>query len=213
MKRMILGVVLVGMGLAGRAQTFDEWFEQNSTRKKYNEEQIAAWQVYIGVLEKGYSIVESGLGTIRGIKTGEFNLHSAFYTSLETVSPVVANMGEVAEIAALQAAIVKRFTAALARYRETGGLTGGEVAYISEVYAEILKEGLADVSALSDILTSGTLQLSDDQRMDRVQVLDDHMRARYLATLAITDQADELSMVRTAQGVDVETLKAIYGLP
>jgi len=213
MKRIVLAVVLVGMGFVGRAQTFDEWFEQNRTRKKYNEEQIAAWQVYIGVLEKGYSIVESGLSTIRGIKSGEFNLHNAFYTSLETVSPVVAKMGEVAEIATLQAAIVNRFTAALARYRQTNGLQPNEVEYISGVYAEILKEGLADVSALLDILTANTLQLRDDERMDRVRALDSNMRARYRATLAITDQADLLSLERTGQGADVGTLRSLYGLP
>jgi hypothetical protein len=61
-------------------------------------QQIAALQAYITVAEKGYSIAEQGLQTIGQIKNGEFNLHSAFVSSLKAVSPAVGNMAEVAEI-------------------------------------------------------------------------------------------------------------------
>jgi len=93
MRKWIIGLVLIGMTGVGRAQTFAEWFEQNKTRLKYYEEQIAALRTYLGYAEKGYSIVESGLNTIKGIKSGEFNMHSAFYNALEAVNPAIGWAG------------------------------------------------------------------------------------------------------------------------
>lgn len=213
MKRVVFVVLLFGVGGSVRAQTFDEWFQQNSTRKKYQEQQIGALQLYITALEKGYGIVESGLSTIRGIKSGEFNLHSAFYTSLSNVSPVVSGMAEVAEIVALQAAIINRFSAELARYRQSDALRSDEVEYISAIYAEIVKEGLADISTLTDILTANILQLTDDERMAKVRGLDGQMQERYRATVALTDRTDMLMMQRSGASSDAATGKGWFGLP
>ena len=52
--------------------------------------QIAKLEIYIIDLEKGYKIAREGLTTIGEIKKGEFNLHSLFFSSLESVNPVVA---------------------------------------------------------------------------------------------------------------------------
>src|SRR6185312_7067734 len=101
MGRWIMWVTFVLCAVQSQGQTIEEWFEQNKTRKKYQEQQIGALKIYLGELEKGYTIVESGLSAIKGIKMGEFSLHNNFYTSLRTVSPVVSGMAEVAEIATL----------------------------------------------------------------------------------------------------------------
>ncbi len=61
------------------AQTFDEWFKQQETQKKYLIQQIAALQVYTGYVQKGYSVAKKGLATIGSIKEGDFNLHSNFF--------------------------------------------------------------------------------------------------------------------------------------
>ena len=83
MKGVLIGWLLLVAG-ACRAQTTAEWLEQNKTRLKYYEQQIVTLQTYIGYAQKGYSIMESGLNTISELKAGEFNLHNAFYNSLET---------------------------------------------------------------------------------------------------------------------------------
>jgi hypothetical protein len=206
-------VVLLACAARSRAQTFDEWFEQNKTRKKYQEQQIGELQIYLGMLEKGYSIVESGLSTIRQIKAGEFDLHNSFYTSLRTVSPVVSGMAEVAEIAALQAAMVNRFLPALARYRGSPGLRSDELAYLTGLYGEMVKDGLADVTLLGQVLTDNTLEMSDDERVREVLAIDGRMRRRYRATAGVTDAADGMVMQRTARSADAGVVSQLYGLP
>jgi hypothetical protein len=198
---------------SGHAQTFDEWFEQNSTRKEYQEEQIGELQLYTSFLEKGYGIVESGLSSIGDIKTAEFNLHNSYYTSLRTISPAVSGMPEVEEILTLQEAMVSRFSSSLTQYNASIALRQDEVDYLNTVYVELMQEGSADMTLLSNLLTDNTLGLTDDQRMSRVLVLDKRARLRYEVTMALTDRADLLAAQRTKGAGDMGSVKALYGLP
>jgi hypothetical protein len=120
MKKVVLGVVALLLVLGGRAQTFAEWFQQNSTRLKYYAQQIAALQIGVSELQKGCGIASAGLSGIGESKQGEFDLHSSYYQSLGEINPVIGRMAEVAEIITLQAAIINRFSVALAGYRVSG---------------------------------------------------------------------------------------------
>jgi hypothetical protein len=64
-RRIVLLVVLGLLTVRSlKTQTFSEWFRQNSTRLKYYGKQIAALQLYLGKLEKGYEIANDGIGSI-----------------------------------------------------------------------------------------------------------------------------------------------------
>lgn len=212
MKKMMMAAFCLAGALPGRAQTSAEWFDQNATRKRYNEEQIAELGTFIMVAEKGYSIVESGLSTIKGIKAGEFNLHSNFYASLESINPAIGNMGEMAEIIALQLATVERVNTALARYRQNGSIGVDEVTAVSQVLQGVVNAGISDVSTLMQIITPGRLQMTDDQRMGYIRELDASARARYALAAGVTDQADVVSLQRQAEMAQAATVIALYGL-
>ena len=211
MKKMMTAFCLAG-ALSGRAQTMAEWFDQNATRKQYNDQQIAALGTFITVMGKGYSIVESGLSTIKGIKAGEFNLHSNFYASLESINPAIGNMGEIAEIIALQLATAERVNAALILYRQNASIGTDEVTAVSQVLQWVVNAGISDVNTLIQIITAGKFQLTDDQRMDYIRGLDASARARYALAAGVTDQADVVSLQRQAEMAQAATIMGLYGL-
>lgn len=64
------------------AQTFEEFFKQKKTQKKYLLEQIAALQTYAELAKKGYAIVSGGLSFIGDIKNGKFSLDKAYFDGL-----------------------------------------------------------------------------------------------------------------------------------
>lgn len=201
------------LSLAGRTQTFAEWFKQNSTRLKYYAKQIAALQVYLGELDKGYQIADGGLGAIGDGKQREYGLHSDYYASLGQINPALRQLGEVAEIAALQAAIIQRFTDALARYRRDGLLGIDRLAYIGQTYSNLLQAGLVDAGVLVDVLAADNWRMTDDQRLARIREIDAAMRDRYSFTLAFTDQTDMLERQLAAEQAGVGTVRALYGIP
>ena len=203
MKKMIMGLAWLAMAFACKAQTLVQEGEQ----------QVAALGVFIGAAEKGYGIMESGLSTIGGLKSGEFNLHSTFYASLESINPAIGNMGEVAEIVALQVATVEQVNASLARYRQNEALGSGEVTAVSQVLQVVLNAAISDVGMLMLVLTPGRLQMTDDQRMERIRELDAAARETYGQTVEITDQVDLLCLQRQAEAARIGTVQGLYGLP
>jgi hypothetical protein len=129
------------------------------------------------------------------------------------INPAVGQLGEVAEIVELQAAIIRRFTDALSGYRANGRFGADYLGYIQNVYANVLQAGVADAAVLTDLLTAGGLQLTDDQRMSRIMELDAGTRERYRFTLAFTNRADLLGTQAVAQQADIGAVRGIYGIP
>ena len=213
MRYMVFGWFALLVGLPGRAQTFAEWFKQNSTRLKYYAQQVEALQLYLGQLEKGYQVSDAGLATISGCKQGEFDLHQGYYASLGEINPAVGWSDEVTEITALQTAIIQRFTDALTRYRADGVLSADRLGYMAQVYSTVLQAGLVDEEALAGVLKAGNWQMTDDQRLGRIRALDAAMKDRYAFTLAFTDRADLLERQQVAEGANIGSVMGLYGVP
>jgi len=189
------------VGLAASAQFTTEMLDQ-----------IAALQAYIKVAEKGYSIAEQGLQTIGQIKNGEFNLHSAFVSSLKAVSPAVGNMAEVAEIIGLEASMVEQFSHKLSGYKQSAWLQPAEVSYINQVYTGLVNNGLELIATLASLTTDGQLSMTDGERIIRIQQIDVDMQRQYRLVQTFTNQTDLLTVQRQQEGNDIETLKGIYGI-
>ena len=201
MKQAIVGMILIIVGLTASAQFTTEMLDQ-----------IAALQAYLQVAEKGYHIVEQGLQTIGEIKNGELNLHSAFYSSLEAVSPTVAHMAAVAEIIDLEVSMISQFSHKLNGYRGSAWLQPAEVSYFNQVYTGLVNSGVELIAALASLTTDGTLSMTDGERMTRIQQLDTEMKRQYRLVQTFTNQADLLTVQRQQEGNDISTLKSIYGI-
>lgn len=189
------------------AQTWDEWFRQKKTQKKYLLQQIAALQTYISTAEKGYKIASDGIHAISNIKNGEFNLHGLFFNSLKTVNPKIKNATVVAEIIAYQIAIVNKF-------KNIGkqNLNSNEVAYIGKVYSNVITESLKDIDALITIITDNELQMTDDERIRRITALHTDMQDKFMFSQSFTNNANILSMQKQQQLNDAVTAARLYNL-
>jgi hypothetical protein len=101
-KRIISLLVAVLISVPCLAQTPEEWLNQQNTQTKYLLQQIAAFQGYLGSVQKGYSVAHQGLTTIGHLKDGERQLHTDFFGSWDRVNPTIRNSPEVAAILAWQ---------------------------------------------------------------------------------------------------------------
>ena len=205
MKGIILGCVLMAAGCSASAQLVSVISTMT--------EQIAALQAYINVAEKGYSLAEKGLLTIRDIKNGEFNLHSSYFSSLAVVSSKVANMAEVWEIISMQASTIRRFSQKLSGYRQNARLQPGEIGYITQVYTNIVSTGQAEITALTNLLTDGALVMTDGERIKAIQSIDADTRQQYRFVESFTNQTDMLALQRQQEAGNIGSIKGMYGLP
>jgi len=162
---LLLLMLLMGIG-EGYAQTWNEIFRQKKTQQKYLLEQLAALRIYTGYLKKGYELVNGGLNTIKDITNGEFGLHDAFISGLKKVSPLVKNNTKVAEIIQMQLATSRAFNALKADLNLTVSN-----AYITEVRENLWQESLKDLEELLLVVTSGRMEMSDSERINRLDQL------------------------------------------
>jgi hypothetical protein len=145
-------------------QTWNEFFKQKKTQKKYLLQQIAALKVYGDYLKKGYELASGGLSVVRDISDGEFSLHNIFVSGLKRVSPAVRNDVRVTEIVALQVEILRGF----GELRHSDFLSAGDLAYIHLVQAAVVADCFSDLEELLLLVTSGKLEMRDDERLGRL---------------------------------------------
>ena len=163
-------------------------------------------------LKKGYDIVYKGYSTIKNISEGNFNLHQAFLDGLLQVSPVIRNYKKVADIISLQLRIVSEYKSALRQFKENGKFTLGEIDYIGKVYSNLFDQSVKNIETLTMIISSGTLRMSDDERLKQIDTLYEDMVDKLTFLRHFNNQTFVLSMQRMKNANEINLSKNIYGL-
>lgn len=171
MKTLTIILFLWGGATGLKAQTFNELFRQNKTQQKYLTQQIAALQVYIEYAQKGYSIAKDGLDAIGNFKAGEFGLHTGYFNSLKNVNPKVRNVAQVADIMVLQVGIFNQSAQSFRWVQQSNAFNRDEQAYIKRVFDRLLKDCEIVLDELIVVTTNGELEMKDDERLERIEVL------------------------------------------
>lgn len=203
---VMFAIATVTGTLPAKAQSFAEWFSQKKTQKKYLLKQIAALQVYIGYARKGYEVASSGLGVVRDITGGEFNLHNVFITGLKQVSPAIRSDARIAEIIALQVSIIKAFGA----IRKDDIFNVDELLYIADVADGVISECYNDLEELLLVITSGKLEMTNDQRLQRLNTIYDRMRDKSAFTQKFCGDAAVLIRQKQIEQNTIESLRRYY---
>lgn len=211
MNKFLLVAFITTIAHAGYAQTWDEWFKQKKTQRKYLLQQIAALKVYLGYVKKGYDIASQGLTTIRNIKNGDFSLHRDFIGSLSLVNPKIKNYARVADIIALQIRIIKEVKETTKGINEAGQLTPEETSLCKSVFDNLLAESLKNIDELIFVITSGELEMKDDERLKRIDAIYVEMQGKYAFTAAMSEEMALLSVQRMQEQYEIGLSKKIYG--
>lgn len=189
------------------AQTWGEFFNQKNIQQKYLLEQIAALKVYAGYVKKGYNIVGSGLETVKGFKNGEFNLHQNFFSSLKSISPAIQKNQKIAEIITYQLVIAKAFN----DIGKSEYLSAANQQYVNKVKQQVIDECLIDLEELLLVITAGRVEMSDDQRMVRIDKIYAAMQDKASFTQNFTTEISLLLLQIEREQKSIQILKQYYG--
>lgn len=212
MKHTIIILLLMLGGNFCKAQTFEEWFKQKATQKKYLIQQISALQVYSGYVQKGYSIAQKGLTTMSNIKKGDFSLHRDFFGSLKNINPKIRNYAQVADIIALQIEIVQVYKATYKQVQASDLFNAGEVSYIFKVLTNLLSNCADNIDELISVTTDGELEMKDDERLKRIDALYSTMQENYSFVQSFGEEAKLLAVQRMKDKNDVQTSRMLNGI-
>lgn len=199
------GLLLLFAGTAkAQSFSFSDLFGQANKQKNYYMQQIAAYNAMRSEIKMGYGVIKNGLNGIANINTAELNAHAAFYSSLKTPSSAVKNSTQVKDIFSYQTYISNAFA------QSYSGLTADELNYIQSVKTEILNECSKNLTDLQNLLASWKLQLSDDDRLKRMNAIHTAMLDKYQFTQRFTNSLKMLAVSRQQSANDTQTLQALY---
>lgn len=205
-KMILLLLVTTSTAMGAAAQTWNEFFKQKKTQRKYLIEQIAALNTYAAFLKKGYEIAGSGMDLVGKFTGEESLLHKGFFTSLKAVNPVVRSNVNAAEMLANQAAIMRNmFAAGRAKY-----LNRSESDHISKVRNHLLRECEQDMEEFLMLITASEMELSDDERMVRLEKVQRSMLDKFRFSRSFTSDFRLLSIQRQREQNDLEKTAKLY---
>ncbi|TKC04228.1 hypothetical protein [Pedobacter frigoris] len=202
---LIVLVALSLQNLSSSAQTWGEIFSQKKTQKKYLLQQIAALQVYIGYAKKGYDIVGSGIHAVKGITNGEFSLHRGFFASLAAVNPNIKNSAAVGEIINSGLGIIS-----VLKTWKASELNAADWGYVFLVKANLLAECATDLEELFVVITSGKLEMKDDERLGRLESIRLSIQDKYDFALAFTADLQMLIRGRAREEESINQIRRLH---
>lgn len=210
--KKILTIAILFLFLSSQAQTAAEWTSQKKTQIKYLLQQIAANKIYIEYIQKGYGIARKGLNTIQRIKQGDFDLHRDFISSLSNVNPKVKNYTRVADIIAYQVRIVKETKTVIGNLKESNQFNPDELDYSKAVFERLLEECMKSMDELFLVITSGELQMKDDERIKRIDRLYLDMQDKYAFCKSFSEECSVFAMQRLMEKGEINLSKRLNGL-
>jgi hypothetical protein len=181
-----------------------------SSKVTYELQQIAKLGILLQELKQGYSIVQTGLTTIGQIKKGDFDLHSLFFSSLSTVNPAIKNWGKVGDIIAMQVQILLGCATTLPQIVSSGNYNSSDLSYIQAVYSNLKDLTLKDIDELTGIVTDGQWQMSDDQRMSRIDQLFNRVSSKYTFLRAFANRILNQIQMRTQEKGSLQNLGKLF---
>jgi hypothetical protein len=210
MKFLFIIVTGILLSTTSPAQTWDEWFKQKKTQKKYLAKQIVLLRLYLGYLKKGYEIADKGLTTIHNIKNGDFNLHRDFFGSLKNVNPHIKNSAKVADIIAFQVYIIQNIKRVNNFCKTNEYFTPEEIRYVAAVYSNMLFLCDASISELLTIIRSNETEMKDDERLVRIDKLYNDMLDKHAFVQSFDSDVRLIARERERETRSVERMHKQY---
>jgi hypothetical protein len=207
MKTIKILLICLPLCLSAKAQSSD------LTQLILDIEKLTQLKGILSDMKTGYDIVNGGYNEVKSIQSGNFNLHATFLNGLNAISPAVANYGRVADIILQQANLVTEYNRYKQEFSQSGSFSASELGYMANVYTTLLQQSLQNLSRLTDILMAGKLRMSDAERLKAIDKIYADSSDQYAFLQSFDRQGVVLSMQRSKDLNDTNTLKQLYNIP
>lgn len=192
------------------APTWNELFKQKKTQTKYSVQQIAGLQVYLELVKQGYKLAKSGLELVNTIKNGEFSLHDAYYLSLKIVSSRVRQYPNLSATINNLQFINSQSNWLRKSVRNNDVFTNDRTQFVLDCLSRLDADMAASLNELTGIISDNKLEMSDDERMKRIDQLFEYTTKRVVFIKSFTGVTIAIGRSKKIEEGEVNLLKSIY---
>ena len=182
------------------------------TQLVLNYEKLIQLEEILDNMYKGYTILDKGYNTVKGIAEGNFRLHEAFLNELLKVSPEVRKYYRVAEIIQYQQRILDEYKATYRKVRKGESFSVEELAFLAEMYEGLFQASLRNLDELVLILTAGELRMSDFERLEAIDRLHGEISGLLLSVREINREINALDLQRSRRADERRKILELNGI-
>jgi hypothetical protein len=174
-------------------------------------EQILKMKIQTGLQKEGNKNANNGLSRIGTNKNGTYTVFKNYFTSLKNVNPKVKKTDEVEKIRDLFFEIRRIFPLTIDMANNSGLFEFHEIQYFDKVYDKVQKDCQDILSNLNTVTSNGTTEMTDDQRIKRIQQLYTRMVEAYTFSKGFCTDIQCTKASRQKAKYDVQMMHKLYG--
>lgn len=140
------------------------------------------------------------------------SLYKDYFNELQKVKSVISYYHRIKEITTAQESIIKEYKRAFALFKQDGHFTAEEIIYMGQVYDGILIESAKNLDQLFLVINSFVTQMTDAKRLEIINDAATKMSSTYNDLKLFNTQNIILSLQRSKDENDINTVKALYGI-
>lgn len=141
------------------------------------------------------------------------DLYGDYFNELWQVKDAIEYYHRIEDIMKKQVMLVSEYQSAYGLFKQDQHFTPDEIDYMGKVYSGIINESLKNLDQLFLVINSFTTQMSDEKRMEIINNAGDAMNENYDDLKSFNSQNMMLSLQRSKDLNEVNTVKQLYGLP
>jgi hypothetical protein len=168
-------------------------------------------------LQNAQKVIENQLSKtklteISGWTEQQKQLYSNYYTELGKIKSAIANYQRIKDITLKQAALVSEYKQAWSLFRQDNHFNPQELNYMQQVYSGILDASVKNLDEIMLVVSPTKTQMTDEQRLELINKASDHLDENYNDLHQFNNQGIQLSLQRSKDLNDTQSIKKLYGI-
>jgi hypothetical protein len=152
------------------------------------------------------------LSEISGWTEQQKQLYSNYYTELGNIKATISKFQRIKDITLKQAALVSEYKQAWSLFQQDKHFNPQELSYMQQVYTGILDASVKNLDEIMLVVSPAKTQMTDEQRLELINKSSDHLDENYNDLHQFNNQGIQLSLARSKDLNDTQSIKKLYGI-
>lgn len=168
-------------------------------------------------LQNAQKVIENQMSKTRlteisGWTEQQKQLYSSYYTELGNIKATISKYQRIKDITLKQAALVSEYKKAWGLFRQDSHFNPQELNYMQQVYTGILDASVKNLDEIMLVVSPAKTQMTDEQRLELINKASDHLDENYNDLHQFNNQGIQLSLQRSKDLSDTQSIKKLYGI-
>ena len=168
-------------------------------------------------LQNAQKVIENQMSKTRlteisGWTEQQKQLYSNYYTELGNIKATISKYQRIKDITLKQAALVSEYKQAWSLFRQDSHFNPQELSYMQQVYSGILDASVKNLDEIMLVVSPDKTQMTDEQRLELINKASDHLDENYNDLHQFNNQGIQLSLQRSKDLSDTQSIRKLYGI-